>query len=365
MTRLNIVGFETGDSRELYATTGSPTFPAAAARTGQYGMLCDGSTTSYGQVAAFNSNAQQALYSTATAYIRAYLKRYDANTNFHFLRVLNTSNALKFLLTVDFNARTVSCYDSATGLLGTSTACLSTTDWNRIEVKVGTGTNAAYEVKVDGNSMLSGTANLTAVNNGSFYVGVVLGNDATASCYVDDVAVDDTEYPGIGGIVRLDPNGNGYYTAWTGTYADVDDYNSQAADDGDSSYISTSTLDAAESVTMEAATGVVAGTIKGAKSLLVLKRPGASSSNSHIWVGDSSGSAWYTSGDISPAATNTYELRAWLMSAAYLNLTNLDDHQVGIVQRTTAQSTYCTAIATMVEYYQQSVPRHLPTNYQA
>ena len=364
MTRLNIIGFETGDGREFFATVGSPTYPAGAVRSGQYGMLCDGSTTCYGQVAGFNASAQQALYNAATVYIRTYLKRYDADTNFHFIRVLNTGSALKFLLTVDFGARTVSCYDSATGLLGTSAAVLSTTNWNRIEVKVATGASAAYEVKVDGLSVLSGAANLSVVNNGSFYIGVVSGNDATAACYVDDVSVDNSEYPGVGQITRLDPDGNGYYTAWMGTYADVDDYNSQAGDDGDSSYISSSTVDATESEALEPASGVVSGTIKGAKSVLVLKRPGGSGSSSHLWIGDSSGSAWYTSSDASPTSTNVYELRAWMMGVTYLNLANLDDHQVGLVQRTAGQSTYCTAMATMVEYEPNNVVGPFPTHIQ-
>jgi len=38
--------------------------------------------------------------------------------------------------------------------------------------------------------------------------------------YIDDIVIDDTNWPGLGGLYVLTPDGQGTYSAWTGTHTD-------------------------------------------------------------------------------------------------------------------------------------------------
>src|SRR5207244_7408916 len=71
-------------------------------------------------------------------------------------------------------------------LLATGTTTLNPNQTYTISAKIGTGTNAPWEIRINGNLELSGTGNLGTNNNGSIKLG---GNNAyTTTYYHDDAA---------------------------------------------------------------------------------------------------------------------------------------------------------------------------------
>jgi hypothetical protein len=125
-------------------------------------------------------------------------------------------------------------YNSADTLQATGATVLSTNTWYRIETKVIKGTSAAWEVKIDGASEISGTTDNrntdTFKNNvGSYDVG---GSGCTF--YFDDGAIDDAQYPGAGKVTPLYPTSNGTTFEWTNTYANIDEVPVDTGDYSDS-----------------------------------------------------------------------------------------------------------------------------------
>ena len=99
--------------------------------------------------------------------------------------------------------------DEAT-VLATGTTALSTGTWYRIEAMWGTGSSAAWAVKIAGTVEISGsTGNLGTSNHGYFGVGKLHNrNGNTVDFYYDHVAVDSEGYPGAGYVIALFPNAN-------------------------------------------------------------------------------------------------------------------------------------------------------------
>jgi hypothetical protein len=120
--------------------------------------------------------------------------------------------------------------------IGSASAVLSLDAWHRIDfsaLNCNTGTSGNYgsELKVDGSSIASGS-NLTNGMNGlgngnAFTCGHqnLIGNLETAvDVYYDDfIARDDAFQSDSGGVLNMKPNAAGNYTAWTGTWSEVDD----------------------------------------------------------------------------------------------------------------------------------------------
>ena len=86
-------------------------------------------------------------------------------------------------------------YDSAGTLQATGTTVLQSGKIYTIDAKVGTGTSAPWEVRINGVVEISGTNNLGTTNNGSIKLG---GASAyTDTYYFDDVAIDAQAFPGL------------------------------------------------------------------------------------------------------------------------------------------------------------------------
>src|SRR5439155_6022909 len=85
-------------------------------------------------------------------------------------------------------------YNIAGTLLATGTTALVSGQAYTISAKIGTGSNAAWEVRINGNVEMSGTGNLGTNNNGSIKLGG--GSAYTTNYYYDDVAIASQGYPG-------------------------------------------------------------------------------------------------------------------------------------------------------------------------
>jgi len=87
--------------------------------------------------------------------------------------------------------------------------------------------------------------------------------------YVDDIVTDTAGWPGDCRGCRMDPDGDGHYTDWTGDYTDVDDVPHNA----DTDYITASVAGAAETVTLEHPTAAgVLGVARALKLVAVVRR---------------------------------------------------------------------------------------------
>src|SRR5262249_13697804 len=99
-------------------------------------------------------------------------------------------------------------FNSNGSLLATGTTVLASGQVYTISAKIGTGSNAAWEVRLNGNVEMSGTGSLGTTNNGSIKLG---GNSTyTTTYYYDDVAINSQGYPGSvpTGTVQFAVDGN-------------------------------------------------------------------------------------------------------------------------------------------------------------
>ncbi len=237
MTRINICGFETGDFSECYESVGDASITTDAKRSGEYGLKLN-HISGVVKIAGFDIYGVAVPFDMPTVYYRFYWKKYSGTVECEIMQAATPVYALKFSMLVNFSTGAVTAEDSMSTALSVS-GTVSLTDWNLFEVKVGTGASAAWEIKLNGSSIGSGTANLAAANNGFLSLGP-WGVTGEVFSYYDDIAIDISAFPSPSAIIRLDPDGTHSTSGtWTGSNTDVDDYNSQAGDDGDTTTLST------------------------------------------------------------------------------------------------------------------------------
>jgi hypothetical protein len=122
--------------------------------------------------------------------------------------------------------------------LGASSAGVVTAEaWHVLECKVViSNTIGEIVVKIDGVTVL----NLTGVDTLITFAGLSAtkilnaSNVVATNLYLDDLVLDNANWPGMGGLHLLVPTGNGSDVAWTGDYSAVDEL-----PPSDSDYIST------------------------------------------------------------------------------------------------------------------------------
>lgn len=140
-------------------------------------------------------------------------------------------------------------------LIATSSTQLELNKWYRIDIRIGTGTSASYELRIhkDGapstTADLSGTFDQRTVNNARFDFGSDFAQDAD-NVFIDDVVIDDAGFFAEGEDYRVEsifPTGNGTDTAWTGDWNDV----AGKVHDGQTTEITTSSNNDAETVTLD------------------------------------------------------------------------------------------------------------------
>lgn len=163
-----------------------------------------------------------------------------------------------------------------TTLLGTSTtAVVASPAWRRIEFKCGKGTNAAYELKLDGSVEITGTGNVADIQNDNIALGKATDRGGQGyNIYIDSVCIRNDDYPGVGGTIRLRPTGDVSAGSWVGSsagslYQFVDDVPFNSAD-----YISTDSATQTEYVAalQDSASAGVGGDVNAVMGLSVFDR---------------------------------------------------------------------------------------------
>lgn len=249
---LDFTGWETGNNNEMQASNGTQSVQSSKKRTGAYALRINPTTTGtgYHQLANRNASGGTSNPNVATEYARVYfcVATAPASTSEEMLVMRDTSNAADKLTLRLTSGRLIAVYDSTNTLVATgSTAltvqdCADASDYYRIEVKASNGTSGAYEVKIDGSSELSGTANQAATNVGSVRFGKPTNrNSQSVDFYYDDASINDTDYPGEGAVKVMLADSSGSSSQWnqgTGsTFAEVD----EIPTDDDTTYIKNTT----------------------------------------------------------------------------------------------------------------------------
>src|SRR5439155_3887549 len=176
------VNFETGNFSQTAAHTGG-SIVTSPALDGTYSL----------QLARSNSIANAEIrqsgstyYNLATAY---YSFLFESTSNPGEGGVVNfqdTASGYKAALHLSPTGK-IQFYNINGQLLATGSTTLVSGQAYTISTKIGTGTNAAWEVRINGNVEMSGTGNLGTNNNGSIKLGG--GSAYTTNYYYDDVAI--------------------------------------------------------------------------------------------------------------------------------------------------------------------------------
>jgi len=358
MATLRFTGFELGDGVEgSTAIAGTASIQSSVTRGAwsAYALRCNPTTTAVGSLTVFGfvatGTGAQAVHNAATAYYRFYFRygtKPSANDEPIFTVRRQVGNASKLELRIS-SAGVLVAYDSATTpvLMATGTTALAAGTWYRIELMAATGTTAAWEVKIDGVSEMSGTGDLSTSNNG----GVIFGkfadrNGNSVDFFYDDYLASNSAYPGAGKSSLLAPDANGTYQAFSIGAGSGSHYQivNELPQNGDTSYLlSTLTANDAETEDMAASPSGI-GVINCACPMAVVKRDGAS--NGAIRLRLRSGSTDSTTGS-NYASTSAYAAIGRLYdtdpaTSAAWTTSGLDGCQVGIVEQSAANRTRLT-----------------------
>lgn len=352
MARVAVCGFEMGDTSELTTPTGTYSIVASPVRSGNYALRVNptGSATGKAEIGGRAAGGAGTTLNLATAYHAFYFQyaTKPASGSEEIMAVPSMLGSRKFSIRLT-SGGVLQAYDSTgtTQLGSDGTTVLVAGQWYLIEAMVGTGAAGSYAVRINLNVELSGTGSLTTSNNQRLQLGKVQNrNSQDVDFFYDDVRIDSAGYPGPARIARMDPDGAGDTTQWTGTYADVD----EIPHDSDTTYLTTSNSGDVELVSLESANSAgIGGKILtvvscavcrdegGASQLKVrLKTDTGTNNTSNVDMGTSY--ALYAQINETDPGTGA----AWLIGA-------LNTMQVGVVANA-AVAHRCTALCAMVEF---------------
>jgi hypothetical protein len=353
------LGFEAGDFSEVESSSGSVSIVTSPVRTGVYAARCNPATTFTGRVARLGARGATGTLGANTAspfYTRFYF-RYATKPSSNDEEIVQAISAGSFKSSIRINSSgNLVQYDRLNALVATGSTVLDADTWYRIEWKVGSGSgsSAPYEIKINGTSELSGTADLgTGVADRFDFGKITNRNGNGVDFFYDDIRNDDADFPGAGEVQVMQPNANGNYQTWTigagsGSHWEIVDEIPQNTTDY---LLSTGTSGDAETEALEsAASAGVSGTINSVQSLGAFRRDAV---NAAVRVRLRSGTTDSdTTSNYTPTTsyvtigkifdTDPADAGAWTTG-------DLDGVEVGGVEQTTAK-TRMTQCLVMVDY---------------
>lgn len=212
---MDFTGFETGDSTELTSGfNGNSSTSTAVIRHGSYSLVSNPATSAIGwsAISSWDNNGVLVSSQIATPYVRFAFNPITAPSSLdeEFFNFGSTRN-LSFRLN---SARNIVAYD-ATGISISTGTNVLTPGWHVIEAKSGVRT-ADWEIKVDGNSELSGTSNVGTSTTTQIRLGkTVNSNSQSVIFYYDDFIWGNSNYFGDGQTGVLLPISSGTFSNFT------------------------------------------------------------------------------------------------------------------------------------------------------
>lgn len=251
MAIIRATGFESGSTSELASSGGTFTFATSGHRTGTYALQCNPTTTAVGWVSlgAIGATGVLGNFNNATLWMGFAFKAVTAPSadSEPFLQFADSGSAQKLEIRLTSTGK-IAAYNSAGTLITTGATTVGST-YVYVEVKCGTGASAAWEVKINGTTEISGTTDNLGTNNTAI---ISIGkrnnrNGRTVDFYFDDLYVDDAAYlattTATPEVRILIPNAAGASAGWTNglgtTFAQVDEIPPES-DGTDASYIQAS-----------------------------------------------------------------------------------------------------------------------------
>jgi len=344
----NFVGFETGDGREIPAAAGTHAFVSSPVYSGRRAFRAypSGANSGWARISgSIGSTGTGGPLSAADIWLGCRLRIAAAPASgSERILIVETSALARKLSVLLRSDRRLELADSTDAVLATGATVLAAGRWYHIGVRCGTGTSAQYELRIDGATELSGAGNLASSSVGYVVLGKNgdIGGGSIDVCY-DDVVIDDAGWPPAGRVARLAPRGAGAYSAWSGSYADVD----EVPNDGDVTYISTSAPGASTFALDSAATAGIAGQIAAVKALATVRDTGGAS---QLAVRLRSGTTDSDTGWSDPGASYTWRAKLATTDPATgqdWTLAAIDTIEAGVAANAAVEHR-CTTVCAMV-----------------
>lgn len=363
MACVNFTGFESGNVGEARSNSGTVSYSTSTVRTGTYSLRVNPTTSASGsyRIGLNGTDGRPtAEMNKASLYTSFYFRiaTAPASNEEKIIEFADTGGSTKSYFTLT-SGRVFKYYNNAGTLIATGTTALSTNTWYLIHIQTSTGSgNQAYELKINGTSELSGTANQLTNNHGSIYIGKRDNlNSQSIDLFYDDVYIDDAAFVTGIEIKRLAPIANGstaaQWTAGTGAsdYTQIDEVVPDAAD-----YIkSGTTANHAHYFDLAScATAGVSGTIKAVKALALVRED--SSVTSADQVRFKSGATTTNTSSFNHSTTAVYVAKIEENdpnTAAAWTTTNLDALEIGVFE-VNAVSMRCEFMSGYVAYIPSS-----------
>lgn len=367
-----IIGFEVGNENELWATgtgstgTGTAATQGTTKRSGDYAFRtnCPATTdTCYGSFRTPNTGGTDADTLAADRYTTMYVRfgTLPAANDEPIYQTRNSSDVVKGELRIN-SAGHLAAYNSTAVLLATGTATLTTGVWYCLQVLTGTGSPAAFEVKVDNVSDITTTGNMTVASNARMRLGKGTNRNSQAiDIYFDDIVADNAAFQNCGqSVLRMDVDGDGTSTAWTigagggADYTNVDDVPS----DGSTTYLLSTSVDAdASSVSLESsASAGITGAITSVKAFGFFRRDntaGSTQGTVQFGIRSNAVDSLGVDSSINPGTVGNYDSRQLIFDTnpdgnIPWELATLDGLEVVAVEAETADKTRLTAMTAHV-----------------
>lgn len=255
MTVKIIEGFEAGAvSPQCQGLTGTnATIDSTVKRTGGYSMKMDMPTGNitrarYFYLAADGTQTGMAIATGTPIYVQWYFYveslPSSGSDDMIFSTQGTTLGVRQATLAIKSDGKLELWGSTEGGLRATSTTALSVGVWYRLALKIAAGSSQPYELRINGTTEFSGTANFGSASIDRIEFGCqTRGINGTTSAgtitfYYDDIIMDDATWPPDGKVLIAVPKANGSTQQWTtGTnssnYQEVDD----APGDGGVTYV--------------------------------------------------------------------------------------------------------------------------------
>jgi hypothetical protein len=264
MTRLLTDGAESGDATRVSASgTGTIQVISSQKRTGTYSYRTSNET------GVGNSFYFYTLVSSPTEWYLRFAWRAEQATTGYMLRFMTAGGGESGSLRVAAYgvAANFTVYDGTTLRATSSNVAMNHLEWHVYEVhyKHAASPNGVIQLKFDGNQII----NFSGAVNAQASIGRIdLYTTGTQNSYsdYDDFALNDTAggvdntWCGDGGVLAaLVPNGAGNYTQLVASAGNAYQCVDEVPSNGDTDYVSSSTLDEKSTYTMSNVAGVPAG----------------------------------------------------------------------------------------------------------
>ena len=280
---VNFGGWEEGDTSHTVSAVGNYVVQSNTVRSGVYALEVNpiGTGIGYHIFGLINQNGAQGNSQTSDNYLRFFfryhLKPSGQNEEiFTIGRTVSRSTGTKFAIRINSDG-TLSAYDSNAAHLMTGTTVLNSGIWYQINAKAFTGTSAPWEVKINENSEISGTGNLsTALAIQAVFGKFINRNNNDVVFYYDDWMWSSSVYPGEGRCTLLRPSGNGNYQTWSTSDFGMGDHYPYVDDiphNSNTDYLQTPLFTTSETELLQSGSGQgINGTVNCVKGFSTLQR---------------------------------------------------------------------------------------------